>query len=884
MGGEVVAEPPAAPFGELLRELRTAAQLTQEELAAAARVAPRTVSDLERGESKTARRVTASRLAAALELEGPARARFIAIALGRDPADEPVAADQAAATRTLPRDIASFTGRQPQLRRLVAASQTAAQPGGVVGICVITGMAGVGKTSLALRAAHQVTSQFPDGQIFLDLQGYTEGLDPLSTAEALDLLMQSLGIPLQRDAEKLEARAARYRHRLAGSRTLIILDNASSTAQLTPLLPGTAGCMVIVTSRRLLPGLDDAQAIAVDVLPEPDAIALFRAIAGSGRIPANDAALTELVGLCGRLPLAVRMIAARLAYRDALRIEDLVEQLRHERGRLANLQDDHRSLTAVLAVSYDHLGDAEQRMFRLLGLIPGPDFDACAAANLAETDLGEATMLLDSLLDQNLLIQRTARRYRFHDLVRAYARTLTEPGAALDRLLDYYLHTAQRADRHFERRMPRIDEPAGAPEPRTGPDLDTPEQAKEWIAAELANLDAATHYAADHDRPAQAIGLPAALAQYLRAYGSWAQALTLYQRALDAARAIADRSAQAGALTHLGSVQWSTGAFGQSEESLAGAQKLYRELGNRRGQASVLAELGVVQRLTAEYPQAKDTLAKALQLYRELADRHGQAFVLAELGVTQRQTGTFGLAEDMLTEALALYRGLGNRHGEANTLAYLASVQWSVSAFQRVGETLDQALVLYRQLGDRHGQANTLIYLGCLQGEAGSNTEAQETLSQAVRLFTEFGEHHGRAAALAYLGLVQLQAGRYPQAQESLTQALQLFRELRDAGGQAEVLNHYAALIAETGTPEQARSHYEEALQLARTIKSAKDEADALNGIALTHQSEGDLIQARIHFRQALALYQSCDCPTDAARVEAALEVLVGSPESSIPA
>jgi tetratricopeptide (TPR) repeat protein/transcriptional regulator with XRE-family HTH domain len=869
-----MTQPHDLAFGRLLRHYRIQAGMTHEELADKASVAVRTISDLERGVSLTPRRETVQGLAAALKLSDSARAGFEAAARGR----QGIAADPAA-SRTLPRDLASFTGRESELQWLLTATAEAA-PAGTVTIYAIAGMAGTGKTALTVHAAHVMAERFPDGQLFVDLRGYTDGLEPLSAEQALSLLLRSLGVPDQLIPEDAEERAAFYRSRLAGTRTLIILDNALDTAQVKPLLPGTAGCVVMVTSRRNLRGLDDARGLTLDVLPEGDAVTLFRLVAGPERVRADDPALTEIIGLCGQLPLAIRIVAARLAYRSALSTADLASQLRHEHGRLRPLQDEDRNVAAVFALSYRNLSAAEQHLFRHLGLIPGPDFDIYAAASVAAIDTDEAEQLLDSLIDHNLLAQRSQGRYRFHDLVRVYARTLsTGPGgapAALGRLLDYYLYTAQVADQCFERRIPRAARFAEVAAPAGGPLLANSQDAQSWLAAELANLDAATTSAANHQQPALAVALCAALAQYLRAHGPWSLALAMQQRALDAARQAGDQRCEADALGCIGVTQRLTGAYAVAEVSLAGAADRYRACGDSRGQAAALVELAIVQRLTGAHGAAAESLRQALTAYRTDSDRHGQAGALAELGVVQRQTGAFGLAKESLSQALSFYRELGNRYGEAGTLTYLGSVEWSTGAFDEATDTLAGALELYRAMGDQPGEANSLLYLGGVQQEAGRHGDAATELTQALGIYRELGDRRGQAGCLAYLGVIQNIAQRYDQARESLTQALDLFRELRDRGGEAEVLNHYAALTAATGTPAEARARYSEALRLAREISSAKDEADALSGTAATYQAEQDTAAAAAHYRQALDRYQTLGCTADAARVQAALDDLAG--------
>lgn len=887
-----------AEFASMLKDLRKRAGLTQEDLAEQANVAVRTISDLERGVSHIPQKETARRLADALALAGLARDRFVSTARGRPPAgrlaetDLPTVSGVAPTTRMLPRSIASFTGRRSELQHVLEAAAGAAAPQGVVRICAIEGMAGVGKTSLALRAGHLVADRYPDGQLFLDLHGFTDGLDPLSAGEGLGALLRSLGIPPQLIPEDVAERAAFYRSRLAGTRTLVILDNAASTPQVEPLLPGTAGCLVIVTSRRRLHGLDDAFRVALDVLPEQDAVALFRAVAGPEHISARAPDLAEIVALCGYLPLAIRITAARLSYRKSKSVENLAATLRHEQGRLAHLQDEDRDLTAVFGLSYRHLPEPEQHMFRHLGLVPGPDFDAYAAANLADLELDLAEQLLDSLLDHNLLIQRASGRYRLHDLVRAYARTLVPesiisgPASALaddesstfatavGRLLDYYLHTAQSADRNLERRIVHADQPVIWAAPRAKRRLGTSGLAQAWISAELGNLDAAAQYAADHRRQGYAVALSAALAQYLRVHGPWSQAASLHLRALRAAQDSGDLDGQASALTCLGSTQWQTGAFQPAEDTLHRALALYRDLGNRQGQAGVLTELAMLHRLTGEYVRADQRLRQALALHRELGNRNGEAGCLAELGLVQRQKGQFTLAIETLTQALIIYRATGNRYGQGATLNYLASVQCSTGAFDQAAEAVTRSLTLHRELGDRYGQANAFMYLGMVQKEAGTNARAKETLMRAMSLYDELGDRRAKAGALTYLGAVQTLTAEYGDAAGSLTEAVQLFGELRDRGGEAEARNYYATLIMATETPASARVQYRRALRLSREIKSGKDEADALEGIAVSYRSEGNARDARTYFRKALERYGSIGCAIDVVRVRSSLDRL----------
>ena len=471
------AEQAALGFGGLLRRLRDEAGLTQDELAEAAAVSQRAISDLERGINATARKDTAVLLAGALGLDGPARELFVAAARGRAPAGEALAAaageagagSAAAASRTLPRDIAAFTGRAGELERLTAGLAGAAPGGGVVGICAIGGMAGIGKTTLAVHAAHQLARRFPDGQIFLPLHGHTPGQRPVDPADALASLLLAAGISAQAIPAGLDARAGLWRDFLAGKKVLLVLDDAAGHEQVGPLLPGTAGSLVLVTSRRRLAALEDAAVLSLDTLPPGEAAVLLARLAGRPDLGPGDAGVGEITRLCGYLPLAIGMLGRQLAHHPAWAAAGLAADLAAASGRLELMAAENLSVAAAFGLSYQDLTAGQRRLFRRLGLHPGPDIDAYAAAALDDTSLATARRGLEALYDQHLITEPARGRYRLHDLLREHARALAaadDPAArdaATTRLLDYYLHTARAAGQHIpgmvHRRKPRAARP-----------------------------------------------------------------------------------------------------------------------------------------------------------------------------------------------------------------------------------------------------------------------------------------------------------------------------------------------------------------------------------------------------------------------------------------
>jgi len=356
-----VAEPELS-FAGLLRQLRAEARLTQEELAEAATLSPEAVSALERGIHRTAHKDTAVLLAGALGLPEQVRIVFVAAARGRAPTAAVLAARQeatlgafqAAVTRALPRDNSNFTGRQAELAGLMEVL-TAAASGGAAGICAIDGMAGIGKTTLAVHAAHRLSEAFPDGQFFLPLHAHTVGQRPVDPADALASLLLTVGAGAAQIPPGLEARAARWRDHVAGKQILLLLDDASGHEQIRPLLPGTAGSLVLVTSRRRLTALDDAAVISLDVLSSGEAAALLVRLAARPGLRAEDPGVGEITGLCGYLPLAIGMLARQLRHHPAWTVGQLGADLAAARDRLALMHAENLSVAAAFGLSYTDL-------------------------------------------------------------------------------------------------------------------------------------------------------------------------------------------------------------------------------------------------------------------------------------------------------------------------------------------------------------------------------------------------------------------------------------------------------------------------------------------------------------------------------------------------
>ncbi|QMU70579.1 BTAD domain-containing putative transcriptional regulator [Streptacidiphilus sp. P02-A3a] len=804
----------------------------------------------------------------------------------------------------LPVEPRTFTGRTRELDRLLALAREAptGSAAGMVVVSAIDGMAGIGKTALAIRAAHRVREQFPDGQLFIDLHGHTPGMAPLDAGTALDWFLRSLGVPPQLIPVGLGERAAFYRDRLAGTRTLIFLDNAAGAAQVRPLLPATPGCLVMVTSRRRLTGLEDAQSLALDVLPEADAVALLHTVAGPGRIPQDHPAVAELAALCGRMPLAIRITAARLRHRRALRIEDVVEQLHDEHRRLDYLQDADRDLAAVFESSYTALTGAEQRLFRLLAVVPGADFDVYAAANLAGVDERAAERLLESLLDHNLLTQHTPGRYQFHDLLRLYARTLggQDPGAAGERdtalreLLDYYQQTADLADGHLAR-YTRPGPPRAAAARAVAPGITDRATALAWMRAEHDNLLAGVGRVAD--QPRRLIALTGALTSYLQQDGPWPQAVALHRAAATAARESDDRLGEANALWDLGRIHYQLGdlaaATGAQEQALA----IYQDLGSVHGEARGLYQLGRLRLATGDFPgsaelqersiaayrslprrlseeadalqdlgrvryaemdlpAAVELFQRALAIFQEFGDGLGEANAHWDLGRMRFAAGDLPEATALFQRSLTIYQDIGSRQGEANALGDLGRVRQAAGDFPVATALQEQALAIFQDIGHRPNEAFARCDLGRVRFAAGDVPAAAEQFERALTIFQDIGSRQGEANARRELGRVRQATGDLTAAAELLERALSLFQDLGEPQGVVEVLVSTGALVAETTGPAEARAVYRRAVDLAREIGSVIEEAMALEGGARCAARAGDRAAALLELRQAVGMYR----------------------------
>ncbi|MEV7231038.1 tetratricopeptide repeat protein [Polymorphospora sp. NPDC051019] len=778
------------------------------------------------------------------------------------------------AERTLPADVPGFVGRHDELARLLAAVTDAAD-GQVQAVAVhaVDGMAGIGKTALVVHAAHHLAARFPDGQRFIALRAHAPGQPRVDPAAALETLLQADGVAAEQIPAGLDARAGLWRHRMTDKKILLVLDDAADTNHVTPLLPAAPGCLVLITSRRKLTTLPGVTLLALDILPPDQAVELFIERAGHRALHEPEA-VYRITALCGYLPLAITLTAARLHTHRTWTVTDIADDLTEARDRLAELASGDLAITAAFDLSYHDLSSDRQRLFRRLGLHPGPDLDRYATAALDNTTLTQARRSMEDLLEHNLITEPHRGRYRFHDLIAVHARILattdpkTNQDAARDRLLDYYLHTATAAARHLPHHTSPTS-PTTWPAPTHAPTITNPEQATDWLTREQPNLVAATVWAAAHHHPA-AIGIPKALQSHLRAHGPWDLAQDLHHTALATARHIENQPAQAHTLTNLAIVQRLTGDYAAAATNSQQALDISQQFGDPHGQADALNALAGVQQATGDYAGAAINSQQALDICQRLGQRHGQADALETLAHVLRATGDYAAAATNAQQALDLHQQLGNPHGQADALNALARVQHATGDYAAAATNAQQALDLHQQLGNPHGQAITLNTLARIQHATGNYAAAATTAQQALDISQQLGRRHGQANVLNTLGLVQQAIGDPTTAVATLQQALDLFHDVGDPDGQAETLNHIGQIQLTTTTLGIAHEQFTAALDIARRVHAPAHEARALEGIGTYALRHGRRDEGLAHLRNALTICRRINSP-NTVRIEAAL-------------
>ena len=721
----------------------------------------------------------------------------------------------------LPHDVADFTGRTTEVSQVLALAGSTGDT--AVVITALDGMAGIGKTTLAIRVAHLLAGDYPDGQMFLDLLGHTPGQSPLDPATALDTLLRALGVPPEQIPDGLGQREIRWRSELTGRRILVVLDNAADSPQVRALLPGGQGSCVLVTSRRRLSTLEGATSFSLDLMPRDDAIALFRRVAGHRRTEVEVTQVEEVVSLCGFLPLAIRIAASRFHHRPIWTVAYLAGRLRDERRRLDELAVGDRSVMAAFTVSYQHLTDPQRRLFRLLGLHPGPDFDAHGAAALADIAVAEAESLLEDLLDVHLLNQHTVGRYHFHDLLRQHAFAMAEqeepPGEqriALRRLVEHYLNVGCAVER-------LVDPGRQLVEPKLGhvsalPPLRNLSDVKGLVAAEHRTFAAAIGCARAQDLPGQASQLAIILGPCLLRHGYVDEALVGYEQGLDAARGSSDVDAESTLHRSLGVTYIGIGRFHDALRSLREGLTIERARGDGQAAARFLVNIGIVHIRLGQYEDAITSLRDAVNAMGTDGTPRDRAAALGNLGVVHTILGRYTEAAEYHLDALAINTEQENRYMEASCLLNLG---WTHTRWgrQETAETyLDRALALSRQLGSKEdeGRGNYLL-ADCLH-QQGRDVEALDRGRAGLVLAREIRSRDMEIYALNVLGRVHHALCDASAAEECYRRALAL-TDQANPGLQGALANDgLGHLAAQRGDYATALSAWGRGLGIAAAV------------------------------------------------------------------
>lgn len=701
----------------------------------------------------------------------------------------------------LPATIKDFTGRSRESAALARfltgadAPRTAGEPArhiAALAVATVCGRAGVGKTALAVEVAHRVCDEFPDGQLYMNLRG-TEP-EPVDPSWALARFIRALGVAGKAVPERLDERAELYRDLTADRHMLVVLDNARDERQVRPLLPGTSRCAVLVTSRARLSGLEGALMIDLDEFEPAAAVTLLAQVAGSERVAAESVAAERIVSLCGYLPLAVRVAAARLAARPHWSLATFADRLSDEHRVLDELAVGDLEVRGSVALSYGLLGDEQRRLLRLLGHLPDLDFPGWVAMPLADApqDLGER--LLDALTEARLVeaVRRDGSgdvRYRLHDLLRVFARERSaiedrtkEVIDAFDRLYEVWLHLATQADNRFEIAQHLVRTEWEDESPRWTPDTATVDHATrdplDWMEQERALLVASVLHTRDLGLHHITWKLTACLARFLQNRWYSDDWRVTHHAALEAARSAGDDQGGASTLRAIGHMHIDRDRYDEALHYFRQALDGFRLLGDQKSRAHVLQGMAGAHRGLGQFRPALDCLAEARSIFAADDDKPGLAAVLYVLSGIYRESGRYEDALPAYHQALDLFRQLRDSYNEARLTTGLGMVLYRLGRIDDAKRQIDESLALSRKIEHWGGEMFARIALGELLTGTGDWPAAAAELATALSIAEEHNDLLGRAVSLHYLGNLYRRQDRDPEARKYLLQAHQIFRSI----------------------------------------------------------------------------------------------------------
>lgn len=743
----------------------------------------------------------------------------------------------------LPPDTEPFIGRDAQLRALDHLA-------GVAAVAAVVGTAAVGKTALAVHWAHGARGRFPDGCLYVDLRGYGPE-PPVPPEQVLAGFLRVLG----EHATGLDTAelSGRYRTVIADRRMLVVLDNARAADQVRPLLPGTAGCLVVVTSRDDLAGLvarDGAHRVALHPMSPHEAEALL------GRLVGDREGLAALAKRCAGLPLALRIVA-ELAAQSGSTLADLAVALADRQRGLDELDaggDPRTAVTAVFDWSHQVLPPLAAQAFELLCWHPGADFDEYEAAALLGGTPAEAGRLVGQLCRAHLVRRGGAGRFQIHDLLRAYGRRLPSTDAvesALTRLVDYYVHATTIAETTLPLGRGRTPQPTAI----STPPLHDPVQAAHWLNTERANLVAVVAFCATNGRHAHACELAQALRPYLDNGHHLAEALTVYRHALHAARCLGEPFWVSAALNNLGGVSLHLGRYDEAIDHLGAALAIRRQIGDRTGEARTINNLAAVYGRLGRHREAGEHYQRSLLIAREIGDQASETLVLTNLAFVHLRLGRYRDAVACHERALALATTLGDRMMEGTEHGNLGLVYALLGRYRDSAESLWHASRICRELGDHQGEGFVSGNLAVLHTRLGNHWVAQRHVERALAVHSASGDLASEAAVLGFQGDLLLRMNQPTLALRSFRRALALDRRLGERFQEAQALNGIAAAALAMCRFDQAAEHHDAALALTTAIGDLCGRARALAGLGHVRHSTGDLDAAAALWREAAALY-----------------------------
>ncbi|MEU9608901.1 tetratricopeptide repeat protein [Streptomyces sp. NPDC048057] len=740
----------------------------------------------------------------------------------------------------LPRDV-PWVGRHDELRRLGAALCEGGGTSNVVTVEAVDGLGGVGKTALAVHLGHRLRERFPDGSVFLHLGGGAPDRTAPTPTRALTELLRLIGLDAKELPHDIAELTALWRSVARDRRMLVILDDAADSDQVRPLLPGASPTAIVVTSRRRLPGLPGVRPFFLDLLPPEDAANLFAQRLGPGR-RGDPAEVAEIIRDCGYLPLAIEIAASRLLARPSWTTADLLRQLRAGRGRLSQLRDGERDLSHVFALSYYALNHEQQLVFRRMGLHVGVEFGPSAVAALTGLSVDTAGRILEELLTHHLVFEPTPHRFRLHDLLGDYARSLVDSGEfespeesrrAVHALVNHYVHTADRADRLAYPFRSRTDLDA---EGRVTPiqEMANAHEAEQWLLAEAANLrdtlDWLSHHGTDHQLSLSVH----VLAGFLDMEGPLTTAEPLLRRAV---------------------AHWTAADDGPSR-------------------ARALLDLGAVQTHASRFTEAIATLRQALDAARALGDRDLESESVHQLSILLWQTGEYATARTLQKKALGFLTANGDALRIARTQNLLGIVHLHLAENREALNCFTSALSAFTEIGDQRGRYSTLNNLGKLHQRTGHPDAAETAYREAMEAAQGLGNKRDRAMLRVNFASALETLGKAEEALGLYESVLPVFRAADDRRGEAIALNGLGRACRAVGRGEEALGRHVAALAVTRRIHAVGDECDVLYDLALTERETGRATQAVSHLEESLAVSKRLGAPVEELRAERALSEL----------